>query len=324
MPLRSALFIALIATLLTGCIIIPFPSGGTSDLREITVMDSDRALTTSRFLIVDIDGPISMEKTSELFGEGTSMVEDVHDALERARDDHHIRALIVRINSPGGDPTASDIICSELRRYSEETGVPVVAHLLGTAASGGYYIATGAERIVAHPTTVTGSIGVLLMTLNVEGLEDLVGVRVGALTSGTHKDILSPFRPMTDEERGIIQSVINDLYGQFIHQVALNRTSLTEQRIRELADGRIYTANQALEVGLIDEISDLPGLIDELKEELNLRDVEVIAYRRSGGSGNIYSRAPMAAPRIELSLFNTDAITGGLDPGFYYLWIPGL
>jgi protease-4 len=201
-----------------------------------------------------------------------------------------------------------------------------VAEMMGMATSGGYYIASAADRIVAHPTTVTGSIGVMLLTLNVEGLENLVGVQVGAITSGTHKDILSPFRPMTDEEREIIQNIINSLYDRFLDVVEEGRgeAGLTRERLRPLADGRIFTAQQALDAGLIDEISYLPDLVDSLKRDLGLRDVKVVSYRRgASGDYDIYSRGG-AQPRVDVSLIDPKVLSRDLRPGFYYLWQPGL
>jgi protease-4 len=253
-------------------------------------------------------------------------VQAMREALELAREDEHIKALILRIDSPGGGVTASDIMYHELLQYREETDVPVIAMLMGTAASGGYYIASAADRIVAHPTTVTGSIGVIVVGMNIQGLEDLVGVQVEAHTSGEHKDILSPFREMTDEERGIVQSVIDDMFGQFVDVVSAGRADhgLTRDQILTLADGRIYTAQQALDSGLVDEITYLPELIDDLKDEHDLRDVEVITYRRGyGASQTIYSRAP-SMPSVDLNLISPKSVLGDLTPGFHYLWVPGL
>jgi protease-4 len=320
--LRSFLLL-LALPLLTGCIVIPgIPGLGRQDMQEVTVLEPDGWFVSDKYLLVDIDGVISEAKKKELLDEGTSMVEDVREALKRAREDHSIRAVILRINSPGGTVTASDMIHHEIREYSQETGIPVVAVMMDMAASGGYYIACAADRVVASPTTVTGSIGVLMLTVNVQGLEDLAGVEVGAITSGPYKDIMSPFRRMTDEERAIMQGVIDDMYARFVSTVVEGR-HLTPERTRELADGRIYTANQALEAGLVDEINYLPQVVDELKEEQGLDDVRVVSYRRQpyGGDYNLYSRS--AVPEINVSLIDSSALTQGLEPGFYYMWMPG-
>ncbi|MBN1478031.1 signal peptide peptidase SppA [Candidatus Sumerlaeota bacterium] len=322
---RSLSLLPLLAlTFLAGCVIIPgFPGLGRQEMRAVTLQEAESVWTRDRFLVVDIAGVISTEKSDGFFEEGTSLVEDLHDALEEAREDDHIRALIVRIDSPGGGVTASDIIHHEIQRYAEETEVPTVAMLMNTAASGGYYAAVAADRIVAHPTTVTGSIGVVLITMDVEGLEDLIGIQVSAITSGPHKDILSPFRAMTDEERALVQRVIDELHDQFIDAVAEGRPNLSRDEIVALADGRIYTAQQALDAGLIDEVSHMPELIDSLSEELGLDDVEVITYRRgASGEYGLYSRAAMA-PRLDIDLIDIEAVTRGLQPGFHYLWCIG-
>jgi protease-4 len=326
MRLRLALAPAVALLLTTGCVIIPLIPFGRQELREVTLMEADRFLTRSRFLVLDIQGTITGEKRDGFFEEGASLIEDVHGALEKAREDDNIEAVIVRIDSPGGAVTASDIIHREIMRYREETDVPVVAMLMQLATSGGYYVASAADEIVAHPTTVTGSIGVIVLSLNVEGLEDLVGVEVGAFTSGPHKDILSPFRSMTDEEREIIQAIVDEMYGRFIDVVAAGRAEggLSREQIAELADGRICTAEQAREQGLVDEIAYLPDLVESLKEELDLDDVRVITYRRGIGDDlGIYSRGP-AFPSVDIDLIDAGAFTEGLGPGFYYLWVPGL
>lgn len=321
----AVLIHTLTLALLTAC--TPILNLGREPLVRVTLQERESLFTTSRFLLIDISDMISASKSEKLFREGTSLVEDVHDALEEARHDRTIKAVIVRIDSPGGEVTASDIIRREILRYAEETEVPVVAQLMGVAASGGYYIATAADRIVAHPTTVTGSIGVLLVTLNVEGLENLIGIQVDAVTSGPHKDILSPFRAMTDDERAIVQGIVDDLHRRFVDAVSEGRGGeggLDRAQIEALADGRIFTAQQALEAGLIDEVAYLPETIESLKEELGLRDVEVISYRRGArGDYSIYAQAP-TPPAVQVDLINPEALSAGLRPGFYYLWAPGL
>lgn len=309
-----------------GC--APLFNLGREPLKTVIVREPERWWTWNRILILDVSGLITSGKTDEIFREGTSLVEDVHEALRRARKDPTIKGVIVRIDSPGGEVTASDIIHREIQRYAEETEVPVVAELMGLATSGGYYIASATDRIYAHPTSVTGSIGVLLLTINVEGLENLIGVQIGAITSAQHKDIMSPFRAMLPEERQIMQGIIDDLYGRFVDVVAANRADhqMTPARVRALADGRVFTARQALEAGLIDEIAYLPEVIEAVKDEAGIRDAEIITYKRGGRSSSeygLYSRAGAPAPQVNVNLIDRSVLSGGLEPGFYYLWRPG-
>src|SRR5262249_35403500 len=143
----------------------------------------------------------------------------------------------------------------DLVRFREETGKPVVACLMDVAASGGYYVAMGCDRVYAHPTTVTGSIGVIMSLFNAHGLLQMVGVKSEPIKSGPNKDIGNPGRPMTAEERAILQGMVSVFYRQFGEVVARGRKQcLTAERVRVLADGRVYTGLKAKELGLVDEV----------------------------------------------------------------------
>ena len=167
---------------------------------------------------------------------------------------------MLRINSPGGGVTASDIMYRDLVHFREETHKPVVACMMDVAASGGYYLAMGCDRIYAHPSTVTGSIGVIMSLYNATGLMKIVGVTSDPIKSGPNKDIGNPGRPMTPEERAILQGMVTGFYDQFVDVVArAARTSLTPEKVRELADGRVYSGAEAKKLGLIDEV----GYLDD-------------------------------------------------------------
>lgn len=166
-----------------------------------------------------------------------------------------VKALLVRVESPGGGVTASHEIYSELARVRDD-GLPVVVSMGTLAASGGYYVSLPADVIVANPGTLTGSIGVIMEFPMVKGLMDKLGLGVEVIKSRSHKDIGSPFRPMTDRERALLQDVVLDVYDQFVELVATER-GLTEAEVRELADGRILTGRQALAYGLVDTLGTL-------------------------------------------------------------------
>src|SRR6266850_7073844 len=160
----------------------------------------------------------SSDLTRRAFGlvEEESTVGRIQSELEKAKDDRRLKAIVLRVNSPGGGVTASDQIYSEIVRFKQRQQIPVIAALGDLAASGGYYVACSADRIVAHPTTVTGSIGVILMNLNLEGLLGKIGVRNDTYKAGEHKDLLSPFRRATPEERRIVQSILDSLHARFV------------------------------------------------------------------------------------------------------------
>lgn len=184
----------------------------------------------------------------------------VVDQLERYREHPGIRAIVIRINSPGGAVAPSQEIYEELVKVRERAGKPVVASMGTVAASGGYYIASAADRIVANPGTITGSIGVIMQVPNVAGLLQKVGVKTVVIKSGEHKDLANPTRDLTEGERQILQGVLDDVHGQFIEAVARGRR-LERGAVEGLADGRIFSGRQALTLGLVDQLGDLPDAI---------------------------------------------------------------
>ena len=235
----------------------------------------------AKIVLMDVSGMLSAEGPTPIINIGTPparvpMLVRIREELKKAESDGQVRALIVRINSPGGTVTASDIIYRELDAFRTATGVPIVASMMDVAASGGYYIALAADTIVAHPTTVTGSIGVVMISLNAEGLMQKVGLATSTIKSGERKDMGSPFRALTPEERAIFQSVIDELQRQFVAKV-VGRRKIAPTTADRLADGRIYTAPQALSLRLVDAIGympDAPAAYEDLTQGLD-------AYLRS-------------------------------------------
>ena len=202
---------------------------------------------TNRIALVDVSGFIASETGFWTFFGGTS-VADVKQKLQLAAADSRVRAVVLRINSPGGEASASDMIYQEVLRFKEKTGKPVVAALMGTAASGGYYVALSADRIVASPTTITGSVGVIMDFVNVERLYGKIGLESEVIKSGEKKDIGSPTRPMTPEEREILQGLNRALFDQFLAVVRERRRGMDEQQLKTVSDGRIMTAQEALQL----------------------------------------------------------------------------
>ncbi len=276
-----------------------------------------------KILLLDVTGIISEEKKRSMgLRQETSMVDEFREALKKAGKDKGIAGLVVRINSPGGTVTASDILRHEILEYKKKTGVRVVACMMDVAASGGYYVAAAADEIVAHPTTITGSIGVIAMKFNVQGLLGKIGVEAEAVKSGDKKDLLSPFRPATEEEKKIVQSVIDQLHGRFVDVVVEGRKPLAREAVLKLADGRIYTAPQALELRLIDRVAYLDGAIEGLKSALNLKNASVVVYHRPGTyRGSIYSEAGGNTTVVNLLPQDLESL---LPQGmrFMYLWAP--
>ena len=201
---------------------------------------------------ITINGVITHGESNSPWGRGMpSMVRRLRRLAERK----DVRAIVLDINSPGGSVGAVQELHSQLLRVRRESKKPVVALLNDIAASGGYYLASGCDAVVAHPGTLLGSIGVIFHTANVEGLLSKIGVRSDNIKSGKMKDIGSSTRPMTKEEHELLQGIIDDAYGQFLHAVSEGR-KIPESELKPLADGRIFTGRQALALKLVDELGD--------------------------------------------------------------------
>ncbi len=184
--------------------------------------------------------------------------EDVVDALKTFEDSPSVKAVVVRIESPGGGVAPSQEIYSQIRKLRESK--PVVASMGGLAASGGYYIASACDTIVANPGTITGSIGVIMEGGNVKGLLEKLGIEPQIVKAGTYKDMGSPARPMTDAERALLQEMIDSVHTQFITAVAAGR-NMDKDQVRALADGRIFSGEQAKVAGLVDALGGLEDAV---------------------------------------------------------------
>ena len=316
--------IFLLFIILTGCAVVQIPLFPSIQPLEETMLEGKGQ---AKILLLDISGIISEKKESKGLGSSQkiSLVARIKEELQKAEGDSSIAGIIIKINSPGGSVTATDIIYHELMQYKKQAGVRIVACLTGTATSGGYYIASAADEIIAHPTSVTGNIGVIAMKFNVEKLLSKIGIQEETIKSGEKKDILSPFRPSTPEEKDIIQTIINTFHERFVKVVLAGRKPLlSKEEIERLADGRIFTADQALEVKLIDRIGYLDDAIEEMKKAFKLKEAKVITYNRAGSyKGTIYSGLSGAShTEINLIAINGDGLASISGVQFMYLWRP--
>lgn len=203
--------------------------------------------------VVYIEGVIMGGRSGSDFLSGTiagSMT--VMDHLRKAASDPTVGAVVLRFNTPGGSVPASQEIATEIIRL-KETGKPIVASMADVSASAGYYLAALADVIVANPGTITGSLGVYMQVANFEELYEKLGIEYNYIKSGEYKDMGATNRPLRSEEKEILQAMVDDIYQQFIETVAEGR-NMPAERVKELADGRIYTGNQAKELGLVDEL----------------------------------------------------------------------
>lgn len=229
--------------------------------------------------VLDVVGPIASGSSPPFETRPVTASGDLVPLIRRAARNPDVTALMLRLNSPGGSVVGSDEIYHALR----ETQKPVVAFLQEVAASGAYYVGMAAEHIVANPNSLTGSIGVIGQFPNAEALMEKIGVQVTTIKSGASKDIGNPFRAMSDDEQAIFQDIVDETYGRFVDIVSRGRNLPTEQ-VRELADGRIYTGQKALELGLVDALGYQQDALDVAARLGNIDgEPRVLHYRRRGG-----------------------------------------
>jgi len=248
--------LALLAAILIPLILIPRPA-------------------VDKIAVISLSGTITTESSSLFFG-STITPELVRDYLTKAEEDTAVKAIVLRIESPGGEIAPCQEILWEIERVKETK--PIVVSMGGTAASGGYYISTKAAKIVALPTTMTGSIGVISQVMNIEGLLEKLGIQIETFKGGKYKDMYSGFREMTPEEEEIMQGMVDEYYEQFIDVVAEGR-ELSREEVRNLATGQIYTGTEAKELGLVDELGDLDTAINWALELAGLETAVVEYYQ---------------------------------------------
>lgn len=227
--------------------------------------------------LIELEGTIA--GSSSLMGDGIISPQEVESLLNEAKKDSS-SALIISINSPGGSVEPTQEIYNSIERFKEKSGKKVYVWMKEVAASGGYYLSCGADKIVAMPTTLTGSIGVIMNLVNSEELLKKIGVSLYTIKSGKYKDMGSISRPLTNEERAIFQNIIDESYNQFLKVVSEGRNIPLDQ-LKNLAQGQVFTGIKAKEVGLIDEIGDLEDTIALVKKDLNLKgEPKIITHKR--------------------------------------------
>jgi protease-4 len=308
----------------------PATSTGGVPLQEVLVEDNHSG---AKIAIVDVDGLIY----GGYIGAGKfSPVEVIAQQLKRARQDSRVRAVLLRINSPGGEVLAADEIAQAIAEFQEKSGKPVIAVMEGLAASGGYYVAAPCRWIVANELTLTGSIGVIMQGYNYRGLLDKVGVRPMVFKSGRFKDMLrgskAPGEILPEEEQ-MIQHLIDDTFARFKEVIAEGRGK-AEQRNEgkgrkldaawgDLADGRVLTGKQAHEAGFVDELGSFRTAVIRAKDLANLADANLVRYQVPRGLGDLFGLLGESESRVvKLDLgLSTPPLEAGRP---YFLFAPGL
>ena len=289
------------------------------------VIHSDGVLVSDKIVIIDVDG-IIMNATPQGTILGTSTGENPVSIfvtkLNKIKNDGHVKAVILRLNTPGGSVNASDIMHHELKKFKAATGIPVIACMMDLACSGGYYLAMATDGIIAQPATITGSIGVIMHLYSYEKTLGLLGLKSHVIKSGKLKDLGSPSHTLTEEERVVMQAIIDEFYQNFLGVILEGRPGLTMETLLPLADGRVYTAPLAKKHGLIDRIGYPNDAIVWAKEMANVKKAKVVIYQSVfGASSNIYSTTntnpPSSGSLVNIAL--PDFLKNEA-PQFLYLW----
>jgi protease-4 len=278
-----------------------------------------------KVLLMDISGLIAYEEDdgSGPFREHVGLVARVKEELRKAAEDPEVKGLILRVESPGGTVNASDLLYHEIMAFKKEKQIKVVACFLGMATSGGYYVATAADHIIAQPTTLTGSVGTIAFKFDVQGLLEKVGVESEMVKSGDKKDMWSPFRPATKEELAIFQSIINQYQAQFLGVVRAARPQVTTEDLAVIRDGRVLSGEQAFKLHLVDQLGYPSDAVAWAREKAGAPEAQVIIYHRPGTYvENIYSSTRAEARSWVDRVQGQGMFLSGQPVQFMYLWLP--
>jgi protease-4 len=289
-------------------------------LKEFTLEGSG----TDKILLIPVNGLISDRPKKGLIHTSASLVEQIVSQINKAEKDKQIKAVLFKINSPGGTITASDLLYHEISLFKERTGTKITVSMMDVATSGAYYISLPADLIMAHPTTVTGSVGVIYLQPKVGGLMDKIGLGVDVKKYGKNKDMGSPFRDSSEEEQKLMQKAVNDFGERFIRLVQKHRKP-ERQALSEISTARVFLAEEALKLGLVDKIGYLSDAVKESKMLAGIsKDARVVVYRRNEfPEDNYYNTAGIASEDLNISVINIELPESlSLKTGFYYLW-PG-
>jgi protease-4 len=292
---------------------------------EETEIQRDKGLFVfDKIALIDVDGLLINKQRHGWIRKGDNPVSLFVEKLDKAAADQNVKAVVLRLNSPGGTVAASDVMHHMLREFKRKTGKPVIACILDLGCSGAYYLACGCDGIMAQPGSVTGSIGTILQTFSVAETMEKIGVKAVTIKSGELKDLGSPLHDLSDEEREILEGIINQFYQQFLTVVQEGRKTIGEQKLQRLADGRVFTAKEALQEKLIDRIGYPADSIKWAKEIAGVNKSRVVIYHRSSGyKSNVYS-STMSGDDIAGALINVE-IPDWLNSNgvqFLYLWQP--
>jgi protease-4 len=320
----SLLFVLTTFLLLNGCgtsfVVTPVE---TSNKLDETTVESGKGLFQDKIAIVEVEGLLSDGKSTALLGSSENPVSLFTQELKEAADDSSVKAVVLRVNSPGGTVSGSDVMYQLVKRFKEKTHKPVVASILDVGASGAYYVSCAADKIVAQPTSLVGSIGVIFETFNLEGTMQKLGVKPENYKSAAHKDIGSWFREPTDDEKQIMQSLVDEYYARFKSIVTSGRPGLDTSKLTMITDGRVFSGVVGQQLGLVDQVGMLEDAIETAKGICNSPNAKVVEYKRPYAyGGSIYALNSAPVPKADVLQLQLPDAASVMPTGFYYIWKP--
>ena len=274
----------------------------------------------NRVAIIDVDGLLLNQNMTGFMSLGTNPVADFRAKLDYARR-HSVRAVVVRINSSGGSVTASDIMWRELSTFKSSCNVPVVACLMDVGAGGGYYVATAADQIVAHPTTLVGGFGVIMNLYDLEKQLENFNIFGQSIKAGEHVDLGTPTAPLSEEGEAILQRIADQLKGRF-HDVIASGRGIAFTGEEEFLDGRVITSDQAAAAGLIDSIGYLDDAIQLASGLAGCELSPVVLHRRDDVVQTAYGISPNNPSKSSIISLDIPGIKRSKLPLFLYIWQP--
>ena len=281
-----------------------------------TLVQKGTGVNNTKVAVIYLRGLISSAESGSL---GESKIDDIKLQLKQAANDANVKAVVLYVDSPGGEVTASDMIYEGVKKVRDQAKKPVVVYMGSLAASGGYYVACGGSHLMANETTMTGSIGVIMQSLNYQFLLDKVGLSVNTFKSGKFKDMLSGSRPLSEEERQYVQGMVMQTYDKFVGIVARERKQ-DEQALRNgVADGRVLSGKDALASKLIDSLGEPEDAYAKAMELANAKGAHVVRYETKFGLGKLFKMlGQQESAKVEVSL--PEAMKPKLEAGrLYYL-----
>lgn len=321
----AALVLSLFSVWAGGCgipsfLVTPVPN---ANVMEEHLVSEGQGWSPPKIAVIEVEGTLLNAKMGGLLQATENDVSRFTQQMELAARDPEVKAVVLRVNSPGGTVTASDIMYQTVMSFRERTHKPVVAALQDIAASGAYYVSCAADRVVAHPTSVVGSIGVIFQAFSFEGTLEKIGASSVAIKSGPLKDMGSPWRALDPQSKAVMQGMVDEYYQRFVAIVGKHRKITDNERLKQVTDGRVFTGARAAELGLVDRVGLLTDAIEEAKSMAGAPQAAVVMYRRPYGyGGSIYARESTPEPRASVLQLSVPGLREALPVGFYYLWMP--